>query len=82
MFLYLNNVEEGGETNFPKLKISVKPKIGRAVLWPSVISSDPTKIESMTYHEAKPVKKGIKYGANSWYHLYDYNTPNKYSCTG
>tara|TARA_B100000287_G_C20656218_1_gene788647 strand:+ start:1312 stop:1884 length:573 start_codon:yes stop_codon:yes gene_type:complete len=33
-FLYLNDVEEGGETNFPKLDYSVKPKRGRIVMFP------------------------------------------------
>ena len=34
-------VEEGGETNFPQLNISVTPKRGRAVLWPSVLNDEP-----------------------------------------
>jgi len=29
--LYLNNVDEGGETYFPKLNLSVYPKKGMAV---------------------------------------------------
>ena len=33
-FLYLNDVEEGGETTFPKLDYSVKPKRGRILLFP------------------------------------------------
>ena len=33
-FLYLNDVEEGGETSFPKLNYAVKPKCGRIVLFP------------------------------------------------
>jgi len=32
-FLYLSDVEEGGETTFPILDIQVKPKKGRALLW-------------------------------------------------
>ena len=32
-FLYLNDVEEGGETYFPLIHLKVKPKLGRAVLW-------------------------------------------------
>jgi len=40
-FLYLSDVEEGGETNFPALGISVKPKRGRALLWPSTLSDSP-----------------------------------------
>jgi prolyl 4-hydroxylase len=37
----LSDVEEGGETHFNKLGLSVKPKKGRALVWPSVIDSDP-----------------------------------------
>lgn len=34
--IYLNDVEYGGETNFPLHKVSVKPKAGRIVLFPAV----------------------------------------------
>lgn len=71
-FLYLSDVEEGGETSFPYLGISVKPKKGSALLWPSVLSSDPKQKDMKTAHEAKPVLKGNKYGANSWLHLHEY----------
>jgi len=81
-FLYLSNVEEGGETAFPLLNLSVKPKIGRAILWPSVSNDNPLKIDSRTTHEAKPVIKGVKYGANVWYHQFDFQSPNLWSCTG
>lgn len=40
-FLYLSDVEEGGETSFPSLGIDVKPKKGKAVLWPNALSSQP-----------------------------------------
>ncbi len=33
-FLYLNDVDEGGETSFPKLDYVVKPKRGRIILFP------------------------------------------------
>lgn len=33
-------------------------------------------------HEARPVIKGLKFGANVWIHLYDFNTPNLWGCTG
>ena len=81
-YMYLSDVEEGGETAFPKLKLSVKPKLGRAILWPSVRDDAPNQIDSRTYHEARPVLKGVKYGANSWFHLRDFQTPNIWSCTG
>ena len=81
-FLYLSDVEEGGETSFPSLGISVKPKKGRALLWPSTLDADPEAQDMRTFHEAKPVINGIKYAANSWIHLYDYAKPNLWGCTG
>lgn len=70
-YLYLNDVEEGGETNFPRLGLSVKPKQGRAVLWPSILHDDPNGNDIRSDHQAKPVLKGIKYGANAWLHQRD-----------
>ena len=71
-FLYLSDVEEGGETAFPHLDIAVKPKKGKALLWPSVHNDDLLQPEQLSLHEARPVLKGRKYAANSWIHLYDY----------
>ena len=81
-FLYLSDVEEGGETHFNKLGLSVKPKKGRALVWPSVIDSDPSFWDKRMYHEAKDVIKGKKLAANHWIHLNDYITPNEWGCTG
>uniref|UniRef100_A0A7S2R288 Fe2OG dioxygenase domain-containing protein n=1 Tax=Eucampia antarctica TaxID=49252 RepID=A0A7S2R288_9STRA len=81
-FLYLSDVEEGGETRFTSLNISVKPKKGRALIWPSVTDDDPGYWDDRTYHEAKAVIKGKKYAANHWIHLYDFVTPNEWGCTG
>jgi prolyl 4-hydroxylase len=81
-FIYLSDVEEGGETNFPDLGIAVTPKQGRALLWPSVLDSDLLEKDSRTMHEARPVVKGRKFAANSWIHLYDFATPNLWGCTG
>ncbi|CAJ1959352.1 unnamed protein product [Cylindrotheca closterium] len=81
-FLYLTDVEEGGETKFNKLGIQVKPKRGRALVWPSVKNEDPSTWDPRTFHEAMPVIKGKKYAANHWIHLNDYEGPNKWGCTG
>jgi len=50
-FLYLSDVEEGGETGFPQLGINVKPKKGSALLWPSTLDSNPEQIDHRTLHE-------------------------------
>jgi len=87
-FLYLSDVEEGGETEFPNLKrpdgttVKITPKRGTALLWPSVQNDDPTRQDSRTRHAALPVRKGVKYAANAWIHTYDYSEPNLWGCTG
>jgi prolyl 4-hydroxylase len=81
-FLYLSDVEEGGETAFPRLNIAVKPKRGSALLWANVMSNNPALVDMRTSHEARPVIKGVKLAANSWIHQYDFVTPNLWGCTG
>lgn len=80
LYIYLNDVEEGGETSFPIMNKTVTPKQGRAVLWPSVLNEDPSKEDKRTVHTALPVIKGTKYGANAWIHMRDFKTPNKNGC--
>ena len=81
VFLYLNTVPAGGGTRFTDLNITVEAKQGRAVVWPSVLDSDPTRKDPRTHHEALSVEKGIKYGANAWVHLRDFKTPFESRCT-
>jgi len=42
----------------------VQPKRGRALIWPSVKDEAPDEKDGRTMHQALPVKKGVKYGAN------------------
>jgi prolyl 4-hydroxylase len=80
-FLYLSDVVGGGGTNFPQLDISVEPKRGRALIWPSVYSADPFKKDPRMMHQALEVTAGTKFAANGWIHMYDYETPQKIGCT-
>jgi len=82
MYLYLNDVTSGGGTNFDKLDITVMPKRGRALLWPSVLDEDPSKKDERTTHQALPVgDDAIKFGANAWFHLRDFKTALARHCT-
>jgi prolyl 4-hydroxylase len=80
IYLYLNNVEEGGGTSFPSLNVTVMPAQGRALIWPSVLNEDPNEMDPRTFHEALPVLKGVKYGANAWIHLRDFKGPLHNNC--
>lgn len=50
--IYLNDDVEGGELNFPEQDITIKPKAGSIVVFPSV---------KPFYHQSLPVTKGYKY---------------------
>ncbi|KAL1528796.1 hypothetical protein AB1Y20_010121 [Prymnesium parvum] len=71
-FMYLSDVEEGGETRFTRLNLTVSPSKGSAIVWPSVFSHDLFRTDERTFHEAVNVTKGVKYAANFWIHMYDF----------
>ena len=85
LFMYLNDVEEGGGTRFTDLlpggPVTFQPKRGKAVLWPSVLADAPHQMDARTHHEALPVTKGEKFGANFWIHMHDFKTPHATGCT-
>ena len=62
---YLNDVEEGGETDFPEINVSFKPKKGMAVFW-SHFSSD-SKENPASLHAGTPVIKGKKIIITKWF---------------
>lgn len=72
LLVYMSEVEEGGETSFPELGLSVKPKLGMALVWPSVRNENLLHRENRTVHQAKPVIKGVKYVSNVWIHNWNF----------
>ena len=77
--------DAGGGTNFPYVDPSdpdfaIQPKKGRAVLWPSVLNENVIESDGRTLHQALPVTKGVKYGANAWIHLRDYKNNGIKGC--
>ncbi|PSC75580.1 putative prolyl 4-hydroxylase 4 [Micractinium conductrix] len=86
VLMYLNDVEEGGETCFPNIPLekengpefsdcarkvlAAKPKKGNAVLFHSI---KPTgELERRSLHTACPVTKGEKWSAPKWVHVGHY----------
>jgi len=80
-FIYFNEVEEGGGTRFPELNnLTIQPKQGRVLIWPSVLDEDVNAQDERTDHEALAVEKGEKYAANAWLHLRDFQTGFNMGC--
>eukprot|EP00948_MAST-09A_sp_MAST-9A-sp1_P004117 g4117.t1 len=64
LFVYLNDVEKGGHTNFTNINVAVKPKRGRAVIhFPATIGGHEDK---GTRHCSEPVLEGEKYILVTW----------------
>jgi hypothetical protein len=55
--LYLNDVDDGGETEFLYLSKRVQPKTGRMVIWPAGFTHT---------HRGNPPLKGDKYIITGW----------------
>jgi len=64
---YLNDVAEGGETEFPKLGLKVAPKKGRLIYFENYDKEG--KITWQSSHKSLPVIKGEKWAFNLWYHV-------------
>lgn len=63
--VYLNDVEEGGETYFKYLKLKIKPKQGTLVAWNNLYQNGIPNLKTM--HEALPPKSGDKYVITKWF---------------
>ena len=66
--------------NFPLLNVTVRPKRGRALIWPSVLDADPRMRDTRTDHEAVEVRRGVKYAANYWLHMFDFQAAVTQNC--
>jgi prolyl 4-hydroxylase len=54
---YLNDVEDGGETDFKHYDIKVKPEIGKTLIWPA---------EWTHTHSGEVLNSGVKYIITGW----------------
>lgn len=99
LLFYLNDIAEGngGETCFPEIErktgsggnatdpICIRPKKGRALIWPNMLDELPegtTEMpENRTYHEAKGIHEGFKFASTVWYHLRNFSYARDIDCT-
>jgi prolyl 4-hydroxylase len=70
--IYLNDVEEGGETDFPTLGKQFAPKKGMAVIWRN--SEGQTTENPATLHAGKPVIQGKKIIVTKWFRENSWNS--------
>jgi len=56
--LYLNDVDEGGETEFLYAGVKIKPEAGKLVFFPT---------NFLATHRGNPIYKGVKYLITGWY---------------
>lgn len=64
LVMYLNDVEQGGETFFPHLNFSVSPRKGMAVYFEYFY--DDQTLNDLTLHGGAPVEAGEKWVATQW----------------
>ena len=57
---YLNDVDEGGETDFPRLGLAIPPRRGRVLVFPS---------SYLFTHAGQPPRSQSKYVAVTWLHV-------------
>ncbi|QBE62083.1 prolyl hydroxylase family protein [Pseudoduganella lutea] len=64
LIIYLNDVEEAGDTVFPKLGLSIVPRKGSAVYFEYV--NEAGQLDEASLHGGAPVERGEKWVATKW----------------
>ena len=68
--VYLNKVEGGGATQFPKLGITVPASPGRMVIFHNT-TEDISGPHPLSLHAGMPVEAGEKWAFNLWFRHHD-----------
>ena len=63
--VFLNDVEEGGDTHFTDIGIKIEPKTGVLLAWNNALPDG--RPNEATIHAGTPVVKGTKYIITKWY---------------
>lgn len=71
--VYLNNVESGGATDFPRLGLSIQPEAGMLLVWDNITRGG--RPNRTTIHAGMPVETGAKYVVTQWYRQNEWVRP-------
>lgn len=63
--VYLNEVEEGGTTDFTRIGVSIPPQQGAMIIWNNARPDGVLNDDTM--HCGMPVVRGVKYVITKWY---------------
>jgi prolyl 4-hydroxylase len=63
--VYLNKVEEGGQTHFTDIGVQIEPKPGVLMIWNNALPDG--RPNEGTMHAGTPVVRGTKYVITKWY---------------
>jgi prolyl 4-hydroxylase len=63
--VYLNEVEEGGATDFSLIGLSVPPQAGMLMMWNNALPDGRPNRD--TYHTGTAVVRGVKYVITKWF---------------
>ena len=63
--IFLNDVEQGGETHFTQIGIKIEPKPGVLLIWNNALPDG--RPNEGTMHAGTPVIEGAKYIVTKWY---------------
>jgi prolyl 4-hydroxylase len=62
---YLNDVEEGGVTEFVRIGIGIAPQAGALLAWNNMLPDGTPNLDVL--HAARPVVRGVKYVVTKWF---------------
>lgn len=62
---WLNEVEEGGATEFPRLGVAFPPQTGTLLLWNNALPGGAPNVDVL--HAGLPVASGVKYVITKWF---------------
>ena len=68
--VYLNDVEEGGVTEFPLIEVSIAPQAGALLAWNNAAPDGRPNPDVL--HAALPVVSGVKYVITKWFRTRDW----------